>query len=127
MTKKRSQKFRRQEWFRFKKLGEKWRKPRGKDSKMRLGMSGKPPVVSVGYKSPQATRHVHPSGLMEVLVNNPRDLGGIDPSRQAVRISSKVGKRKREQIVAKARDLNIKVLNPGVKKHETERKEEIGS
>ncbi|HID60762.1 MAG TPA: 50S ribosomal protein L32e [Hadesarchaea archaeon] len=127
MTKKKSLKFRRQEWFRFKKLSEKWRKPRGRDSKMRLGMSGKPAVVSIGYRSSRATRHVHPSGLVEVLVNNPRDLEDVDPSGRAVRISSKVGKKTREQIMAKAKDLKIKVLNPGVKKRGTERKEETGS
>jgi large subunit ribosomal protein L32e len=127
MKKKSLPKFRRQEWFRFKRLGEKWRKPRGRDSKMRLGRSGKPPVVSIGYRSPKATRGVHPSGLTEVLVNNPRDLEGIDGRRQAVRIASGVGKRKREQIIAKARELKLKILNVGVEKHEIERKEKASS
>jgi large subunit ribosomal protein L32e len=124
MKKKRLPKFRRQEWFRFKRLGEKWRRPRGGDSKMRLCKSGKPPLVSIGYRSPKATRGTHPSGLSEVLVNNPRDLEGTDGRRQAVRIASGVGKRKREQIIAKAKELNLKVLNVGVGKRETERKEE---
>lgn len=123
MRKKRLPKFRRQEWFRFKRLGEKWRKPRGRDSKMRLGKSGKPPLVSVGYRAPRATRGTHPSGLAEVLINGVRDLEGIDAGKQAVRIASGVGKRKREQIVSRAKELNIRVLNPGVEKSETERKE----
>ncbi len=120
MKKKRLTKFRRQEWFRFKKLGEKWRKPRGSDSKMRVGKSGKPPTVSIGYRSPKAARGVHPSGLAEILVNNPRDLEGIDARKQAIRIASGVGKRKREQIIAKARGLNLRVLNVGVEKREIE-------
>ena len=91
---------------------------------MRVSRSGKPPVVSIGYRSPKATRGVHPSGLTEVLVNNPRDLEGIDGLRQAVRIASGVGKRKREQIIARTKELNIKVLNVGVEKREIERKEE---
>jgi large subunit ribosomal protein L32e len=124
MKKKSLPKFRRQEWFRFKRLGEKWRKPRGENSKMRAGRSGKPPVVSIGYRSPKATRGVHPSGLTEVLVNNPRDLEGIDGRRQAVRIASGVGKRKRGQIIARTKELNLKVLNVGVEKREIERKEE---
>lgn len=124
MKKKRLPKFRRQEWFRFKKLGKKWRRPRGKDSKMRVGKSGKPPTVSVGYRSPKTARGVHPSGLAEILVSSPRDLEGIDARRQAVRIASGVGKKKRQQIIAKARELNLKVLNPGVEKREIERKEE---
>lgn len=124
MKKKSLPKFRRQEWFRFKRLGEKWRKPRGGNSKMRVSRSGRPPLVSIGYRSPKATRGVHPSGLTEVLVNNPRDLEGIDGRRQAVRIASGVGKRKREQIIARTKELNLKVLNAGVEKREIERKEE---
>ncbi len=124
---KRHPTFRRQEWFRFKRLGEKWRRPRGRDSKMRLGLSGKPATVSIGYGSPRAERGIHPSGLSEVLVENLRDLEGIDPDRQVVRISSKVGDKKREQILAKAREKNIRVLNPRVKKREIERKEKAGS
>jgi len=58
------------------------------------------------------------------LVNNPRDLEGIDGRRQAVRIASGVGKRKREQIIARTKELNLKVLNAGVEKREIERKEE---
>jgi large subunit ribosomal protein L32e len=111
--KKRTLKFRRQEWFRFAKLGEKWRKPRGSDSKMRLGVRGKPTIVSIGYRSPKNIRGVHPSGFVEVLVHAPRDLDGLDTSKQAVRIGSSVGGRKREQILAKAKELGIRVLNPG--------------
>lgn len=118
--KKRAPKFRRQEWFRFAKLGEKWRKPRGKDSKMRLGISGKPAMPSIGYRSPKEVRGVHPSGLTEVRVGTPRELEGLDASRQAIRIASSVGRRKREQILARARELRIRVLNPRGEKGGTE-------
>lgn len=123
MKKKRLPKFRRQEWSRFKRLGEKWRKPRGRDSKMRVRERGKPSLVSIGYRSPRVARGVHPSGLAEVLVSGPRDLEGIDARKQAVRIASSVGGRKREQIIVKARELNLRVLNPGVKKPEVEKRE----
>jgi large subunit ribosomal protein L32e len=112
--KKRMPKFRRQEWFRFKRLGEKWRIPRGKDSKMRVRKSGKPAMPSVGYKSSKLTRGLHPSGLAEVMVNSPRDVELVNPSRQVVRIASSVGKVKREKILARAKELKIRVLNPGV-------------
>ncbi len=124
--KKRMPKFRRQEWFRFRRLGEKWRRPRGKDSKMRMGKSGKPAMPSVGYKSPKLLRGLHPSGLAEVMVSSPRDIEGVNPSRQAVRIASSVGRRKREQILARAKELGIKVLNPEVKKRGAEGTEETG-
>jgi len=118
--KKRTPKFRRQEWFRFARLGEKWRKPRGGNSKMRLGMKGKPAIVSIGYRSPKSVRGVHPSGFVEVMVYSTRDLEGLDTNKQAVRIGSSVGGRKREQIMVKAKELGIRVLNPRGEKREVE-------
>lgn len=127
MEKKRLPKFRRQEWFRFKRLGEKWRRPRGRDSKLRLRISGKGSLVSVGYRVPKAIRGLHPSGLAEVLVKNLADLKKIDATRQAIRIASSVGRRKREQILKRAEELKIKVLNPGVKKDEAGHEEKASS
>lgn len=109
-------KFRRQEWWKHKRIGEKWRKPRGNDSKMRLARKGKAPIVKVGYRSPARTRGTHPSGLSEVLVHNLRDLEKIEPTKQAARISSSVGRKLRGQILEKANERRVKILNPGVKK-----------
>ncbi len=119
-------KFRRQEWFRFARLGEKWRKPRGLDSKMRLGKSGKPAMPSVGYKLSRGVRGLHPSGLVEVIVGNVKELEGVDPAKQAVRISASVGAKKGEQITKRAQELKIKVLNPRGAKGEAEHAEKIG-
>lgn len=105
--------FRRQEWFRFVRLGEKWRRPRGKDSKMRLGMKGKPAMPSIGYRSPKQARGIHPCGLKEVRIENVGELEKVDAGKQAIRIASRVGRREREKILARASELGIKVLNPG--------------
>ena len=51
------------------------------------------------------------SGFEEVLVYNPKNLENVDPKAQAIRISSKVGDKKREMIVQKADELKIRVLN----------------
>lgn len=104
--------FRRQEWWRHRSLEHGWRKPKGHDSKMRLGKKGKPPMVKVGYRQPKALRGLHPCGLREVLVRDPRELEKVDPSREAVRLSSTLGRRKREQALAMARERGIRVLNP---------------
>lgn len=125
--KKRTPKFKRQEWFRFKRLGEKWRRPRGKDSKMRLGIRGRPAVPSIGYKSPKPMRGLHPSGKIEVLVNNLEDVKRVIPNKHVIRIASSVGKRKREQILARAEELGIRVLNPGGKKREVKSTEKASS
>ncbi len=106
--------FRRQEWFRYKKLGDSWRKPRGKHSKQREHQARRPPVVDAGFRGPRSVRGLHPSGFKEAMVFNPSDLEKIDPQREAARIGSTVGSRKREQIMEKAAELNIRVLNPEV-------------
>ena len=123
---KMARKFRRQEWFRYKRLGEKWRRPKGKDSKMRLGRKGKPPLVSVGYRKKRELRGLHPSGLQEVLVHSPDQLRKIDPRTQAVRVASAVGRKKREEIIRVASQLGVRVLNQGVMRVEPEGKKEAG-
>ncbi|BAB59488.1 ribosomal protein large subunit L32 [Thermoplasma volcanium GSS1] len=103
--------FHRQEWFRYKKLGDAWRKPRGKHSKLREHLSRRPPIVDAGFRSPAKVRGMHPSGYYEVLVYNLKDIENIDPKIQAARIASSVGSRKREEIAKRCAELNIKVLN----------------
>ena len=106
--------FVRQESWRYVRLKPNWRRPRGKDSKMRLQIRGWPPLVKVGYRTPRAYRNLHPSGFKEVLVYRPEDLQGLDPEIHAVRIAGSVGMRKRLLIVEEAEKLGIKVLNPPV-------------
>jgi len=103
--------FLRQEWFRFPRLGEKWRKPRGMHSKMRRHISYRPNVVSVGYRGPEKVRGLHPSGFQEVMVYNADQLENVDPKTQAVRVGSSVGFKKRQAIEARADELGIRVLN----------------
>lgn len=105
--------FHRQEWFRMKRLGRKWRKPRGLHSKMRKNKGYRPAKVSIGYRGPKKARGLHPSGFEEVLVHNPTELENLDPEKQAVRIGHSVGFRKRELIIEKAEKLGIRVLNKG--------------
>ena len=106
-------KFRRQNWFRYKRLGEKWRRPRGIHSKMRRHFKYRIPVVQVGFRGPASVRGLHPSGFEEVLVYNPNNLDDINSKAQAIRISSKVGDKKREIIIKKADEMKIRVLNRG--------------
>ena len=105
--------FVRQESWRYKKLASNWRKPKGKDNKMRKQVSGVPRLVKVGYKGPRISRGLHPSGYNDVLVFNTRDLTKIDPNKDAARIAHGVGKKKRIDIVTEATKLKIKILNPG--------------
>ena len=104
-------KFVRQESWRYIRLAENWRKPKGIDNKMRKQVSGVPPLVKVGYRGPKKARGLHPSGYKDKLIHNIRDLEKLDPKTDAARIGHSVGRRKRIDIVNKADALGIKVLN----------------
>jgi large subunit ribosomal protein L32e len=103
--------FRRQEWFRYAKLGIKWRKPRGMHSKMRRHYKYRPTIVSIGFRGPALVRGMASSGFQEVLVYNPSNLDKIDPKTQAAKIGGTVGGKKRATIIEKADQLKIRVLN----------------
>ena len=103
--------FKRQEWFRYSKLGESWRRPKGIHSKMKRNLKRRPPVVDIGFRGPAEVRGLHPSGFEEVLVYNVEGLEGIDPKSQAVRIGGTVGTKKRIVIQDRADELGIRVLN----------------
>jgi large subunit ribosomal protein L32e len=106
-------KFVRQESWRYDRLAETWRKPKGKDNKMRRQLSGAPRLVKIGYRSPRKARGLHPSGYTDNIVFNANDLARLDPSKDAARIAHAIGQRKRLLILAEARTKGIKVLNPG--------------
>ena len=103
--------FLRQEWFRYKKLGETWRRPKGKHSKMRERKKYRPPMVDSGYRGPKKVRGLHPSGYRDILVYNVKQLMEINPEMDAIRIAGSVGKRKRKEIYERAKSLGIKILN----------------
>jgi large subunit ribosomal protein L32e len=109
----RKPKFRRQEWFRYVRIDDSWRRPRGLHSKLRRNYKYRPPKVSKGYRGPKTVRGRHPSGFEDILVHNPNDLQAMDPKRQAARIGHTVGTRKRMAIKKKADELGIRILNWG--------------
>lgn len=111
-SKHKKPKFKRQESWRYKRVKENWRRPRGIDSKMRKKVKGWPPSPKVGYRSPKEIRGLHPSGYVEVRVQSVDDIDRIDPKTQAVRIAHTVGAKKRVEISARAEERGIHVLNP---------------
>lgn len=106
-------KFVRQESWRYVRLAENWRKPKGIDNKMRKQVAGVPPIVKVGYRGPKKARGLHPSGYKDILIHNVKDIERLNPKSEAARIGRTVGRRKRLDIISRASVLGIKVLNKG--------------
>ncbi|MBT3283331.1 50S ribosomal protein L32e [Candidatus Bathyarchaeota archaeon] len=106
--------FKRFESWRFVRIKDQWRKPRGIDNKMRTELQGWPKSVKIGYRGPKAVRGLHSSGMEEVMVWNAKDIAKVDPETQVARIGGTVGGKKKETILAKAEELKIRILNPGV-------------
>ena len=106
--------FKRFESWRFVRIKDQWRKPRGIDNKMRTEEQGWPKSVKVGYRGPTMVRGLHASGFEEVMIWNTADLAKVDSETQVARIGGSVGNKKKEAIIEKAEELNIRILNPGV-------------
>lgn len=95
-----------------------WRRPKGKHSRARLQKKGARPVPKAGYRTDKEFRGKHPSGYEDVLVHNSSDLEELDPEKEAARIGSTVGGRKRKQMLEKADEEDIRVLNPATDSYE---------
>jgi large subunit ribosomal protein L32e len=104
-------KFKRDGYGKKRQLSDSWRKPRGQHNKQREQKKAKGALPKPGYGSPVAVRNMHPSGFFEVLVTSAKDLIGLDPKTQAVRIGGTVGDRKRVALQDAAIAAGLKVLN----------------
>lgn len=97
---------------RYKKLEDKWRKPKGRHSKLRQKRRHGGAMPHPHFGAPLIVRGMHPSGLREKLVFRTADLEGIDPTTYGARISSTVGAKKRALIFQIAKERKIRVFNP---------------
>ena len=108
--------FKRDGYGKKRQLSDSWRKPRGQHNKQREQKKAKGALPKPGFGSPIAVRGMHPSGFFEVLVTSLKDLEGLDPMTQAVRLGATVGTRKRTIIQEQAVAAGLKVLNARVVK-----------
>ena len=80
---------------------------------MRKEEAGWPAKVKVGYGTAAATRGLHPRGLQERLIHRLAELDGLDPKIHIIRISSRVGERKRLTLLDEIRHRSFHIANPG--------------
>lgn len=112
-------KFLRRTWKRYSKLGKNkkkkqtWRRPTGRDNKMREKRRGYPAVVSIGFKKNERLKGKI-RGKNPVIINNINDLENI--KKEDIVIIGNIGKRKRIEIVKKAREKKIQIHNVNVNK-----------
>lgn len=74
IVKKRTNRFKRHQSDRFKRVSTSWRKPTGIDSCIRRRFKGTPAMPKIGYGSNKKTRHVMPNGFRRFVVANPKDV-----------------------------------------------------
>jgi len=103
--------FVRQNVGRIKEAGTKYRRPKGYQSKLRLGIKGKGVLPSCGYRSPKALRYSNKDGFFEVVVSGLIDLDKINKKTEVAVINSTVGIKKRIDILLKAKELGITIVN----------------
>jgi len=108
-------KFIRTDSFRYSKLGknrkklQKWRKPKGRDNKMRIGFFGQPVSPGVGYKKARKEAGLI-QGKQPLLVHNLDELEQADAKKHIV-IVARVGARKKIEIIKKAEGMKLMIAN----------------
>ncbi len=100
--------FLRQDAHKLKRLEKKWVSPKGEHSRMRKKIKGHRRQPSIGFSSPKLVRGLTSSGYRQVLVSNVKDLLNV---KGAFILSGKLGSKKKLEILKKALDLKLKVLN----------------
>ena len=99
---------------RYSKLGKRrkkkqiWRRPTGRDNKMRERRRGYPIRVEIGYKTEIKKRNKI-QGKETKIVKNVKDLGKIN--KDQVAIIGNVGIKKKIQIAKKAKEKKIQIYN----------------
>lgn len=93
------------------KLNYKWRRPKGIHSKIRHHFKGRRKMPSPGYKSPFEVKGMHSSGLEIIMVSSSDGVTKIKKDTQGIIIPKAVGKKKKLEILKKAKELGVQVLN----------------
>lgn len=99
-----SKDFKTQDHHRYKKLGNRWRRPVGWQSKLRIRKKNAGRKVSIGYGSPK-------EGVLDeiIAVRNVADV--VAANGRPIRIASTVGAKNVLAIAQKAKELDSRIVN----------------
>lgn len=109
-------KFLRRTHNRYSKLGKRrkkkqiWRKPTGRDNKMREKRRGYPSIVSIGYKKDKKSKDENKVRI----IRNVKELETIKKNERI--IVGNIGKKKKIEIAKKAKAMKIKLHNLNAEK-----------
>ncbi|KAJ6231624.1 60S ribosomal protein L32-RELATED [Anaeramoeba flamelloides] len=95
-------------------MSESWRKPIGIDSRVRRKYKGLQKMVSAGYGTERIMRHRMRNGFFKITIHNLKDLEMLlmQNKKFEAQIGKTVSSRKRKLIVKRAKQLDIKIMNP---------------
>ena len=85
-----------------------WRRPKGRDNKMRERKKGHPASVSLGFRTEKENRNKI-NGKNPIMIYKIEDLKKI--GKEDIAILGKMGKRKKIQIMEEAKKSKIKINN----------------
>lgn len=88
---------------------QKWRRPRGHHNKLRLKRFSYPVQPGIGYGSLRKTAG-KVDGLLPSLVHNIKEMEKLNSKTHCV-ILARVGAKKKIDLLKKAQELNIKIIN----------------
>lgn len=114
-----AKKFLQRDWHKYSKLGkgrkkkQRWRRPKGRDNKMRLQERGYSKVVSVGYKKPEKNRGKI-EGKEVIIIKTVNQLEKIGENQIAS--IGRVGQKRKIEIAKAAKQKNMKIINLNISK-----------
>ncbi len=88
-----------------------YRRPKGLQSKMRLGHRGYVRTVSTGFGSPRAAAGLTRDGRVPVPVATARELAAVDAATQCAVLAAGLGAKRKEELLTLAKEKSVPVLN----------------
>ena len=102
---------------RFMRVASSWRKPVGIDGRVRRRFRGTLSMPTIGRRNDRRTRNYSKDGFKTFLISNPGDLELLLMNNRTYKgeIAQNISKRKRAQIVQRAKELNVGLTNGSAK------------